>query len=721
MKLLFKLVAGIFCILLLLLLPRSAFAVTIPHQITPGIPGHISTGLNFFDQSFNIFYESGKVIISSNPDGTGNTQVDDALTLTVIRPDGTNSFFSHFYPNGFCSSLNFLAPTQLNIFLPGINKVNVKLSNACGIFVGSSPIYLVNINAPDPTPTPAPSPTATPLPSSSPIPSPFLDLPWDYEGKGLSFNEAAQAINSYFDHEYPLLSGGIPEPFPASGSIIKFDNPEQSGDFYSSHDGYDYGSPAKVKMGDHILASADGIATLGNKNKCGACGNYIFINHKNGYQTRYYHMQADNLVVKEGEEKDVKKGDVIGKVGATGNVSPPGDAGAHIHFMVVQDKNKDGNFEDNIPDGITDPFGWQSKEPDPWPTFTFSYLGKNRTGNTSFYLWKQKLNNLDATLTSNGGVFKTERYSLDFPKDSTSKDLTITLQSSPIVNIGKTLSSVGSTIIATAKDVFGNNITLFDKLFSLKIDFSSFDLSRYKEASISIYSSSDGVNWTKEETTINWHEKTASAQLDHLTHFALLAERVDTTAPTTSAKLLGDKGQNNWFRSDVQVILNADDKEGLGLDYTMYRISGGDWEIYNNPITFSSEGHHKIEFYSADNDENLEDIKSVEFDIDKKLPETSLDANHKSLWPPNGKMIYITISGTSSDEHLYSTTILVEDEYDLVEPKITNFGQTIQLEARRNGGDKDGRVYIIKAVAKDLAGNTTEQSVQVIVPHDKGK
>src|SRR5690606_28615597 len=34
---------------------------------------------------------------------------------------------------------------------------------------------------------------------------PFLELPWDYESKNMSFTEAALAINAYFDHEYPLL------------------------------------------------------------------------------------------------------------------------------------------------------------------------------------------------------------------------------------------------------------------------------------------------------------------------------------------------------------------------------------------------------------------------------------------------------------------------------------------------------------------------------------
>ena len=71
--------------------------------------------------------------------------------------------------------------------------------------------------------------------------------------------------------------------------------------------------------------------------------------------------------------------------------------------------------------------------------------------------------------------------------------------------------------------------------------------------------------------------------------------------------------------------------------------------------------------------------------------------------------------------YLFSKTFTVEDEYDLIEPPISDFGQTIQLEAKREGNDTDGRVYTIKAEAEDMAGNITEQQTQVLVPHDQGK
>ncbi|MBI2338651.1 peptidoglycan DD-metalloendopeptidase family protein [Candidatus Daviesbacteria bacterium] len=561
-------------------------------------------------------------------------------------------------------------------------------------------------------------------PTPAPAPEPFLDLPWDYQGKGLSFNEAAQAMSSYFDHEYPLLSTNLNELEEAGGNIVSFRGLPRKSLSYSSHDGYDYAKLAKVNIGDPVLAAAAGEATY--VNTCVACGNMILIDHKNGYQTRYLHLQKDGLIAAAPEQKvTVNAGQPVGKVGATGNVVPAGDRGAHIHFGVFQDKNKDGNFEDNIPDGATDPFGWQSKDPDPWPLFEFKDPKNGKTlwtGNKSYYLWTKKLDNLDSTLTSNGGVFKTSRATLNFPEGATNQNLNINIQSSPVVKISNILSSIGSTITATAKDALGNLVTQFNNLFTITISFKDFDLGRFKQDTVSIYSSPDNINWHKETTSINWTEKTASAALNHFTYFALMAERADVLPPTTSANLTGDKGQDNWFRSDVRVNLDARDNEGgSGVDYTMYKVDDGDWQQYLTPVNFAGEGRYKIEFYSADLDENLEDIQSIEFDIDKTAPDAAIDANPKSLWPPNGKMVDITVTGNSSDNHPGSTNISIDDEYNLVEPAVSNFGQTIRLEAQREGGDLDGRVYIIKVVAEDLAGNITEKQTQVIVAHDQGK
>lgn len=657
----------------LIFLQKDVFAATSSYIITEGIPGRpaLIRGETFFSKDTTINYQSGQMILSSNPDGTGSTTVDDEMEIKVTHQDGTTSKNIFDYVSQPCLFIVSKPPQDItHLFKAGENKVSIKLYDTCGVYVWSSALYIVNTNAPDPSPSPTPTPTP------KPTPEPFLDLPWDYQGKGLSFNEAAQAINSYFDHEYPLLSSGVNEPSESMGSLTNYEGKFKSDLSYSKHDGYDYGRTAKALIGDPVLAAASGEATY--MNSCSPCGNAILIDHKNGYQTRYYHLQKDSLITNiPGQKVQVNKGQPIGKVGATGNVSPPGDKGAHIHFMVVQDKNKDNNFEDNLPDGVTDPFGWQSKEVDPWPTFNFNYGGQERSGNTSFYLWTNRLDNLNSTLTANGGVFKTERYTLNFPQDITSQSLNLNIQSSPIVNISDNLSSIGSTIIAIATDALGNLVTQFEQLFTISVDFSQFDLSRYKTNTISFYSSSDGINWSKEDTIVDLTNKTATTQVNHMTYFALMAERADTTPPTTTVILNGQQGQPNWFRSNVELSLNAQDNDGgLGVDYTMYRIGEADWEIYTNPLTFSNEGFYKIEFYSSDKDENIEEIKSLEFNIDKTSPEAKI--------------------------------FIDQDKQDLVVEGIDNNLYAVEKQGNPNGKNKDDAIFVIS----DSSGNILSLDVR---------
>lgn len=472
----------------------------------------------------------------------------------------------------------------------------------------------------NPSPTPTPSPSVTPSPTPLPAPEPFLELPWDYKGKGFSFTDAALSINSFFDHEYPLLSAGMTEV----GQIINYKN-AKTDEAYSSHDGYDYGRLAQVDYGDEVIAVADGVARF--VNICGPCGNAIHIEHGNGYQTRYYHLQSDGLITNiPNYEIQVSAGDVIGKVGATGNVRPKGEDGAHIHFMVIQDKNNDGNFEDNIPDGITDPFGWQSKSPDPWENYSFFYNGQNRTGNKSYYLWKEKIDGFDTTLDSNGGFFVSGRNSIIFPQGATDQNLILKLISTPLQRISDLLRSIGPTVEVTTEDALGNEVTNFNKPFSLTMDFSDLDLSKIVVGTLSIYSTSDGIDWVKEDTLVDLENKKATTEANHLTQFALVAERKDIISATTSAIISGSKGEEGFYRSNVSISLVANDNiNGLGVNYILYRRGDGEWEKYMSPIEFSVSGQHKLEFYSVDNDENIEDPKTISFYIDKTSPEVEIE------------------------------------------------------------------------------------------------
>lgn len=439
-----------------------------------------------------------------------------------------------------------------------------------------------------------------------PEPQGFLRLPWDYERHGLSFDEAALSINAYFDHQYPLLSVGnvLSEPATVSGDLVEynFNGVPNLNKFYSSHDGYDYGRKAKAILGESVLAAADGTATYRWGN---AGGNTILIDHGNGYQTRYMHLQGEGLVVGEGQSVAVTKGQQIGLIGSTGNRS----SGPHIHFMVVQDKNDDGNFDDNIPDGVLDPFGWQGKGEDPWPQHSFEYAEQMRTGNVSWYMWDKLLASQEAekpiaveyeTQVSKFGIyFRAESFDLNVDLDI---DLSPSYSSRDL-----NLYSLGSTLSIIASS--GNQIiSELNDSFSLTIDFSQFDLSAYDEDSLLIYSSEDGINWDPEPTSIDWFGKEAKTSIDHLSYFALMASLKETDPPVTSFVITG-----------TQISLQVSDESEIY--YTGYKIDDGTWRQYLGPVELT-EGKHVIEFYSEDVLGNLEEVKSETVEISAVEPET---------------------------------------------------------------------------------------------------
>lgn len=90
----------------------------------------------------------------------------------------------------------------------------------------------------------------------------------------------------------------------------------------SCHEGVDF----VCKAGTPVKAAHSGtvrfVGTIGNY------GNYIGLQHDKGYGTGYAHLSRFNVSVGQ----RVNEGDVIGYAGYTGNVYPPGPAGAHLHF-----------------------------------------------------------------------------------------------------------------------------------------------------------------------------------------------------------------------------------------------------------------------------------------------------------------------------------------------------------------------------------------------------
>lgn len=80
--------------------------------------------------------------------------------------------------------------------------------------------------------------------------------------------------------------------------------------------------------GEEIIATADGkVVSTCNKGEQYGTGCYVRIAHSNGLQTLYYHLKSGSVTVRKNQ--NVKKGDVIGIMGATGQAT-----GVHLHYQV---------------------------------------------------------------------------------------------------------------------------------------------------------------------------------------------------------------------------------------------------------------------------------------------------------------------------------------------------------------------------------------------------
>lgn len=126
-------------------------------------------------------------------------------------------------------------------------------------------------------------------------------------------------------------------------------------------------------------------------------------------------------------------------------------------------------------------------------------------------------------------------------------------------------------------------------------------------------------------------------------------------------------------------------------------------------------------------------VATLDIAIDRQAPGGALAADPAVIWPPNGQMVSVTLSGELSDAGtgIDHVTFRVIDEYGAVQPTLNpvtggggtwlTFSRTFALEASRLGHDRDGRTYTLEAIVTDRACNVTTLRTTVVVPHDRRK
>jgi len=246
----------------------------------------------------------------------------------------------------------------------------------------------------------------------------------------------------------------------------------------------------------------------------------------------------------------------------------------------------------------------------------------------------------------------------------------------------------------------------------------------------------DNGNWVDITTSVDTANNIITGSAPHLSYFAI-TKLLDITPPATTVSLSGTKGENGWHISNVTVTFTSVDPgtSPSGVDKIYYSLGELDpndpdfikllYYTYDpaNPPVIQLEGVATVYYYAVDNAGNKEGEKSATIKIDKTLPMVSITATPATIWPPNKKQVAVKINGSAADavSGMASKNFGFKDEYNEVNASVTDFGQTINVVAWRNGDDMDGRLYTVSVSAKDQAGLTDVASAEIIIPHDMRK
>jgi hypothetical protein len=227
------------------------------------------------------------------------------------------------------------------------------------------------------------------------------------------------------------------------------------------------------------------------------------------------------------------------------------------------------------------------------------------------------------------------------------------------------------------------------------------------------------------------------AQLDSLYYCFNVAPglvanaELDMLAPETGVIVAPatPNGQNGWYTTKPTVSLNANDNCS-GIATTEYSTDGGEtWQPYGGSFAINNEGITTLLYRSTDRASNTETPKSITLKIDTTAPVVTLSATPSVIWPANNQTVNVRIngSGTDSVSGLANVSYVITDEYGIplnlplrgLTGSSSSWTEVLAVEARREGTDLDGRIYIVVATLTDVAGNSTTATTNIVVPHDQ--
>lgn len=443
------------------------------------------------------------------------------------------------------------------------------------------------------------------------VPNPFLDIPVNYSNFAQAlqgnFGKTPGLVNSWFDHQAPNYS--------KDQSIIKWNKCSltpaslQSCSLgescYDGHSGIDF---QKKQQNDPVYAAAPGIVSEVNRNwptSIGArgspYGNYVLIDHDNGYATLYGHLRSVESWVNVGTNIITPRAQRIGIIGGTGGFAE------HLHFGLYYDADRNGSWEETSGgySEAVDPFSYRlvqgcsgpSNDPNPWNI-------------PSRYLWKQQIipdnlvGNSGANLTSPGG-----NKTVNIPTGALASTLTVEFgDAPPVAGASAQLRTLGQSFLLQVLEWLTGGgssnapnrataISIFNQPVTVQVNYSDSDTQHFDATQLKIYRwDANGSSWVALQTTVDANLKTATAQTTETGSFDLQAP-LKCPADTTeidddyySAKIISADGtavtrlfdiatDQDWLKFDAvggqtYVIQSVNMTQGVAMILTLFDTDG---------------------------------------------------------------------------------------------------------------------------------------------------
>ena len=144
-------------------------------------------------------------------------------------------------------------------------------------------------------------------------------------------------------------------------------------------------------------------------------------------------------------------------------------------------------------------------------------------------------------------------------------------------------------------------------------------------------------------------------------------------------------------------------------------------------ILVSAEGATTLTYFAVDNAGNQEAARTMTVRIDTTAPLVSCAASPDRLWPPDRRLVPVTVSIIATDAVAGVADVTLSavrvNEPNATASDVAGFdvgssSVSGQLRAIRDGAGT-GREYALTYQAHDFAGNAATCTALVTVPHDQ--